>query len=102
MWYASSEEPQFLYLSASIAINVMAGDVESDIRTHTENIKRKSIIKVHYCCLLPVMIHQHIDDIMETTRITWREEATVYLINSLSEFWKPVIVFLSIVPEQEK
>lgn len=48
--------------------------------------------------VLPVMVHQHIDNILEAVWLLGREEATADLVHSLSQLWQTVIVLLGMVP----
>ena len=53
-------------------------------------------------CVLPVVVHQHVDHILEAVRIFGRKEATADLINSLSQLRQALIEFSGIVPTGDK
>lgn len=53
-------------------------------------------------CVLPVMVHQHVDHILEAVWIFGRKEAAADLINSLSQLWQALIEFSGIVPIGDK
>lgn len=56
--------------------------------------------QVHW--LLPVVVHQHIDEIPEAARVSRREEAAAELVDGLSQLRNALVVFPSIVPMPER
>lgn len=46
----------------------------------------------------PVMVHEHVDNVLEQVRLFGREEAAAQLLNNLPELGNAVIVLLGIVP----
>lgn len=49
-------------------------------------------------CVLPVMVHQHVNHILEAVWIFGRKEATADLIHSLPQLRKALVEFSGIVP----
>lgn len=49
---------------------------------------------------LPVMMHQHVDDLFKQIRLLWAEEASRNLVNGLFQLRQSVVIFLSMVSEK--
>lgn len=49
---------------------------------------------------LPVMMHQHVDDLLKQIRLLWAEEASRNLVNGLFQLRQSVVIFLSMVSEK--
>lgn len=46
----------------------------------------------------PVMVHEHVDDVLEQVGLLGGEEATAQLLDDLPEFGDPIIELLGVVP----
>lgn len=46
---------------------------------------------------LPVMMHQHVDDLFKQIRLLWAEEASGNLVNGLFQLRQSVVISLSMV-----
>lgn len=49
---------------------------------------------------LPVMMHQHVDDLFKQIRLLWAKEASRNLVNGLFQLRQSVVIFLSVVSEK--
>lgn len=49
---------------------------------------------------LPVMMHQHVDDLFKQIRLLWAKEASGNLVNGLFQLRQSVVIFLSMVSEK--
>lgn len=49
---------------------------------------------------LPVMMHQHVDDLLKQIRLLWAEEASRNLVNGLFQLRQSVVICLSMVSEK--
>lgn len=50
------------------------------------------------CQNSPVVVHEHVDNVSEATRISWGEKPTADLIDSLPQLRYAVIVLPCVVP----
>lgn len=51
---------------------------------------------------LPVMMHQHVDDLFKQVRLLWAEEARGDLVDGLFELRQTVVVRLGVVTKQDQ
>lgn len=51
---------------------------------------------------VPVVIEEHVDDILEEFRLAWGEEATLDLIDDLLQLWQLLVILHGIVAERNK
>lgn len=49
---------------------------------------------------LPVMMHQHVDDLFKQIGLLWAEEACRNLVNGLFQLRQSVVIFLSMVSDK--
>lgn len=49
---------------------------------------------------LPVVMHQHVDDLFEQIRLLWAKEASRNLVNGLFQLGQSVVIFPSVVSEK--
>ncbi len=51
---------------------------------------------------LPIIVHQHVDDILEEVWLFWAEEASCDLVNGLLQLWNTIVVLGCIVSARWK
>lgn len=51
---------------------------------------------------VPVMMHQHVDDLLKQVRLFWAKVSSRNLVNCLFELRQAVVVLLSIISKQQK
>lgn len=51
---------------------------------------------------LPVMMHQHVDDLFKQIRLLWAEKASRNLVNGLFQLRQSVVISLSMVSEKRR
>lgn len=44
------------------------------------------------------MVHEHVHNVLEATRVSRGEKPTADLVNSLSQLWQALIVLLCVIP----
>lgn len=49
---------------------------------------------------LPVMMHQHVDDLFKQIRLLWAKEASRNLVNGLFQLRQSVVIFPGVVSEK--
>lgn len=51
---------------------------------------------------LPIVLHQHVDDILEEVWLFWAEEASCDLVNGLLQLWNTIVVLGCVVSARWK
>lgn len=50
---------------------------------------------------VPVVIEEHIDDILEELRLAWGKEATLDLIQDLLKLWQLLVILHGVIAERK-
>lgn len=59
-----------------------------------------STVVLQWIQILPVMVHEHVDQILEELRLTGAEVASSDLINGLLQLWNAVVELACVVSVQ--